>query len=84
MPLRMALLVMVAPVTASTARDCRATTAAGIRSIQGSMKPGVSEQSSTTTERILVSSTVTATLVGRMVAGEPKRSPSMVPLPHLP
>ena len=52
--------------------------------MHGSMKPGVSEHDSTVTERIFVSSTSTATRVGSMIWGLPKRSPSMVPFFHLP
>ena len=55
-----------------------------MRSMHGSMKPGVSEQLTTFTSRMLVSSTVTSTLVASMIAGEPKRSPSMEPFGQRP
>ena len=55
---------MVAPVTASTARVCPSTMAAGMRSSAGSLMPAVSLWDSTSTAWMASSVTVTATVTG--------------------
>ena len=70
---RMALLVLVAPLTVSTPRDWLSTMALGMRSRAGAAMLSVSDCSVTTTLVMALSLTVTSTVTGPLL-------PSAVPV----